>query len=516
MEYKKRCQWCGEPFIAHKMTTLYCSKACWDKAYRVKLRQKQREEKRLEVESTFPVVESIGHKDFLTPREAAKLLGIGKSTMYRYMEQGIIKVFRTAAKTIVRRSDLEALFENPPVYIKRNNCKSRMDGGTYTMHDIMKKYNVTKRVAERRIDKYSIPKIMHGRNVSYKREDIDKYFTDLTENINNDFYYTVEEIMEKYNMTHQAVVAFARRHNIPRVTRSRIVYYSKAHIDSVKTSGEKLDPLFYTYQEIRDKYGFNKDQINYYVHTYHIERKKRGAFTLVSREDFDRIIRERMSGSITIAELNAKIEEGQELRAERESLVNPIEIIPYSDDGTEEDDGNYGKIPGYICAEEIAERYKQNKKWVHFLTRTKKVPRVQRAGFLFYDEKVVEEIFSRYTSVDTITEWYTTSDIEEKYNMTAVARRSFTHRHNIPTKKEYGITYYSKVHVDYAKNPGIQYAEEYYTIEQIVALYRVGKNAVYNAIKYYKVPSLKDGIYSVYLKTAIDKIFKDKKRQKEK
>ena len=25
MEIKKRCQWCGEPFIAHKMTTLYCS-----------------------------------------------------------------------------------------------------------------------------------------------------------------------------------------------------------------------------------------------------------------------------------------------------------------------------------------------------------------------------------------------------------------------------------------------------------------------------------------------------------
>ena len=30
----------------------------------------------MEVESTFPVVESIGHKDFLTQREAAKLLGI--------------------------------------------------------------------------------------------------------------------------------------------------------------------------------------------------------------------------------------------------------------------------------------------------------------------------------------------------------------------------------------------------------------------------------------------------------
>ena len=65
---------------------------------------------------------------------------------------------------------------------------------------------------------------------------------------------------------------------------------------------------------------------------------------------------------------------------------------------------------------------------------------------------------------------------------------------------------------DYAKNPGIQYADEYYTIDQIVNIYRVGKNTVYNAIRHYKVPSLKDGNFGVYLKTAIDKIFKDKKR----
>ena len=36
MEIKKRCQWCGEPFIAHKMTTLYCSTSCIDKAYKAK------------------------------------------------------------------------------------------------------------------------------------------------------------------------------------------------------------------------------------------------------------------------------------------------------------------------------------------------------------------------------------------------------------------------------------------------------------------------------------------------
>ena len=92
MEYKKRCQWCGVPFIAHKLTTLYCCKACWDKAYEAKRRQNKREAQRLEVESARPVVESIGTKEFLNPTEAARLLGVSRASMYRYMEQGVIKV----------------------------------------------------------------------------------------------------------------------------------------------------------------------------------------------------------------------------------------------------------------------------------------------------------------------------------------------------------------------------------------------------------------------------------------
>ncbi len=101
MEYKKRCQWCGEPFIAHKLTTLYCCKACWDKAYEAKRRQNKRDAQRLEVESARPVVESIETKEFLNPTEAAKLLGVSRASMYRYMEQGVFKVLRTPARTII-------------------------------------------------------------------------------------------------------------------------------------------------------------------------------------------------------------------------------------------------------------------------------------------------------------------------------------------------------------------------------------------------------------------------------
>lgn len=513
MDIQKRCQWCGKPFITHKMTTLYCSTACIGKAYRAKKKQKLKEQVDDEQQVKLPIVESFGHKPFISPKEAAALLGISVPTIYRYMAQGMFKALRTTAKTIIRWSDLEAWFDNAPAYVKRNNRKHKIDSDSYTMKEICEKFEVTRKVAMRRIEHFDIPKIYEGRNVSFSKTAVDRYFAQLIEDFNKDDYYTIQQIMEKYDMSYTAVISFAARHKILRETRHREVFYSKLHVDSLKGNGEAIDPLYYTYKEVMEKYGFSKDQVSYYLHTYHIDRFKRGSLTMINRKDFEKIISERMNGNQSIADINSKIEKAQDLRAEmlqREAISTSenIEVIPYLDDSSSgEDNKNIGKPARYINAEEIADRYKQSKKWVHYLTRQKKVPRVQKAGILFYDEIVIEELFCRYVSKEGITEWYTTDDIEEKYNMTAVARRSFTHRHNIPTKKEYGITYYSKLHVDFARNPGMQYAEDYYMVEQIMAKYNVDRETVYGIVRYKKIPSVKDGQYSLYLKTAVDKFF---------
>ena len=95
--------------------------------------------------------------------------------------------------------------------------------------------------------------------------------------------------------------------------------------------------------------------------------------------------------------------------------------------------------------------------------------------------------------------------------MTPVARRSFTHRHNIPTKKEYGITYYSKLHVDFARNSGLQYAEEYYMVEQIMSRYNLEREAVYNIARKHQIPKVRDGQFTLFLKSEVDKVLSNTK-----
>ncbi|MBQ2524931.1 MAG: hypothetical protein II541_12065, partial [Prevotella sp.] len=58
---------------------------------------------------------------------------------------------------------------------------------------------------------------------------------------------------EKYKMSHASVLSFVTRYKIPRITQGRTVYYSRAHIDTIKGERESIDPNYYTYAEIMDK-----------------------------------------------------------------------------------------------------------------------------------------------------------------------------------------------------------------------------------------------------------------------
>ena len=304
MDIEKKCQWCGKTFIAHSFNARFCSKQCIDTAYKHKERMKKMKEYEVELLKNSDYIPMVSKKNFLTPTEAAKLLGVGRSTFYRYLSSNAIKSRQFRGKTIIRRTDLEKMFDEAPQYTKRkNNRANKPQSELYSTQDIMKKYNIGKKAVIGRCNRYDIPKIYEGRNVFYSRELIHKYFADLKAEYNREDWYSVEEIMEKFNMSYTAVISFVMRHSIPRIKdhekQRYSPLYSKMHIDSKKgLLGDGTDPDLYTQDEIKEKYNLTKDQLSYILKTYHVERIKVGKLSKIPRKIFDNVMFKHRNGKV--------------------------------------------------------------------------------------------------------------------------------------------------------------------------------------------------------------------------
>ena len=114
MDIEKKCQWCGKTFIAHSFNARFCSKQCIDTAYKHKERMKKMKEYEVELLKNSDYIPMVSKKNFLSSTEAAKLLGVGRSTFYRYLSSNVIKARKFRGKTIIRRTDIEKMFDEAP------------------------------------------------------------------------------------------------------------------------------------------------------------------------------------------------------------------------------------------------------------------------------------------------------------------------------------------------------------------------------------------------------------------
>ena len=545
MEIQKRCKYCGRSFIAHKMTTIYCSPSCNNKDYKRPIRQKQIAEFMEKEKQNTPESGILGSKEFLTPTEGASLLGISRATFYRYMVNRTIKAVQLRGKTIIRRKDIERLFDNPPTY-QSHSEKKQEKREYYTFRQIMEKYKCSKKAIMTRVEKYNIPKVYQGRNCFFDRALVDVHFAQLVAEIDLCDYYTIPQLKKKFNMSHQAVLSFVQRNKITRITQGRTVYYSRAHIDTLKGERESIDPNYYTYAEVMEKYHFSKDQVAYYIHNYEIDNHKHGRFTVINRKEFDRIIKERMEtnslekekerraklpklntipdGYISVAQIAEKYGvTPKHVQAKTREAKTPKIIIKhlnyYNEDAIEKmfnrDPEKFEVPDDYITAQDIAKRFKVTVHHVHGRTREANVPKITIKHVNFYELKAVEALFAKNEASEGLqkdekAEWISGTEVEEMLEITTCARRSFVSRHKIPSKKEYGITYYLRSAIIEVNNTLAKYADQYFTVEQICEKFNMDRDKVYGMIRYSDVRKVHEGKFALFLKEDIIRIIHER------
>ena len=202
----------------------------------------------------------------------------------------IIKAVQFKGKTLVRRKDIELLFENAAEYKKRIPIEKAPITDFYTTAEVKEKYHVNESWIFVIAKKHNIPRTFNRGKTYWSKKHIDAYFTKKAPDPNITEWYSTQEMQEKFSMTLSAIYTFAHKNAIPKKKEGIMVYYSKKHVDIAKGIAKPEETMYYTVAEAMEKFNLTRDQLYHYVKWHHVSKVKKGKYTFISRTELDKLL----------------------------------------------------------------------------------------------------------------------------------------------------------------------------------------------------------------------------------
>lgn len=281
----RTCEFCGKEFYAQKVSTRYCSKRCNELAYKQRRRQRQITE--AEARVLQKTIEEVGNKEFLSLQDASVLFGITKRSVYNLIYNGVLQAFKFSSRmTFVRKADIERMFEGH-IYTKKVKPERKPITEFYTTKEIQEKFGVSEAWVFKLAKEKKIPKVLHHGKTYWSKQHVEKHFAKHIENNNIVEWYSVQDMMEKFNMTTSAVYCFVSKFNIPKKKIKTLVYYSKQHVDAAKGINEPPKEEFYTMKEAVQHFGMTEDQIYKYAKKANVSKHMEGRIVLMNKRELD-------------------------------------------------------------------------------------------------------------------------------------------------------------------------------------------------------------------------------------
>ena len=174
-----------------------------------------------------------------------------------------------------------------------------------------------------------------------------------------------------------------------------------------------------------------------------------------------------------------------------------------------ESNAQESEVLDYISGEEVMRIYKVKKSWLYTSAKRNQVPVCRIAGMNYYSRKHMDALFGKSADV----EWLTMKEAQELYGMSAASVRSNAYRHHIPTKREYGQTYYSKDHFEKLRRTDLVTDNSYYTAREAAEKYGMSTANVGIIAKKNSITTVKVGVKNLILKTDFDRIMNERMAQ---
>lgn len=161
-------------------------------------------------------------------------------------------------------------------------------------------------------------------------------------------------------------------------------------------------------------------------------------------------------------------------------------------------------ITEFYTTTEIKEKFGVSNSWIFKVGKEKNIPKLYRMGNTYWSKSHIEKAVAALQPDESINEWYSAADMQQKFNMTLSAIYNFAHDHSIPKKKVKREVFYSKRHVDIAK--GLIEPEKplYYTMQEAMEKFGMTRDQIYHYTKVFGVPKVMEGKYVKISKKELD------------
>ena len=160
----------------------------------------------------------------------------------------------------------------------------------------------------------------------------------------------------------------------------------------------------------------------------------------------------------------------------------------------------------YISGEDVMATYKVKKSWLYVSAKRNNIPMCKIAGKNYYSRKHMDALFGVSAEIEALTEWLTTDEAESLYSTTKESLRTQAYRRHIPTKREYGKTYYSKKHLDDIFRPDLKASDAYYTTTEAAEKFGMTKSNICVIVKTNNLTKVKVGVQNLIVKEELDRI----------
>ena len=159
----------------------------------------------------------------------------------------------------------------------------------------------------------------------------------------------------------------------------------------------------------------------------------------------------------------------------------------------------------YISGEEVIASYKVKPSWLYTSAKRNQIPICRIAGKNYYSRSHVEECLGLTADIASITDWLTKEQAFEEFGMSATAVHAYAYRHRIPTKREYGIVYYSRTHLAELRQTNMLADDRYCTVDEVSERYGLSKANIHHITKVHGIEKRKVGVKNLLLRADVER-----------